>query len=126
MQPKQRITAYVQYMKDQKVPRMSYAPGVWLCLWTLGLHLPPPPFMKSVSLAFFSILLAIPVGGVVWLFMFLSSATWPLHAPDTLVPMWGTIFVFAVFLPLGNHIHYKDVARKHGLVDWETFVGHRQ
>ncbi len=127
MPPKQRIDAYMQYMSAQRVDRWLFAPAVWRAFWSIGIYLPPPPFMGIISMTLFSILCGVPVGCIAWIVMFPEVLTWPIsHAPVLLAPLWWAIVLAAIFIAAGNWMYYQRMARQHGLGSWSTFTGARQ
>ena len=127
MQPKLRIEAYKKYMLAQGIDKWLFAPAAWRVSWSLGIYLPPPPFMSVLSLAVVSIIFGVPVGGVAWIVIFLDVRDWPnFHVPVSLVLLWWSIAFASMLMAAGNLIYYRRMARRYGLGPWSTFTGVRQ
>ncbi len=127
MPPKQRIDAYLRYMSSQRMNKWVFAPAAWRMFWSIGIYLPPPPFMSVIALTLFSILCAVPVGFVAWIVIFPEVLAWPFpHQPLELAPLWWCIGLAGIFIAAGNWVYYRSVARQHGLGAWSNFVGVRQ
>ena len=127
MPPKQRIEAYMRYMSSQRLDKWVFAPGLWRMLWSIGMYLPPPPFMGVVSLTLVSVACGVPVGFVAWIVMFPEVLIWPFnHQQLLLAPLWWCIGLAGTFIAAGNWTYYQHMARQHGLADWTKFTGVRQ
>lgn len=127
MQPRQRIDAYLQYMAGTGVPRNNFAPPLWTALWSMGIYLPPPPFLSApVMCVIFAVLGALLIL-VLWLvFGFIAlTRRHPGHPPTLAMLEWG-MAVCAGFMAIANPIYYRRMARRHGLANWSTFSGMRQ
>lgn len=127
MRPKQRIEAYLRYMEARGLPRQNVAPPFWTGLWSLGILLPPPPFLGSVALFLISAvqgaLLALALWVIFWIGAFLRPITRPL--PPLVFLEW-IVPLAALALAIAHTIYFRRMARQHGLANWATFSGLRQ
>jgi hypothetical protein len=127
MQPKQRVEAYLQYMVSRGVPQANAAPPLWTALWSVGIFLPPPPFLALPALTAISALLGALLVLTLWLVFGALALLRPITRPLPTLAMllWATPIV-AAFMAIANPIYYRRLARQHGLANWSTFAGMRQ
>lgn len=127
MQPRQRIDAYLQYMEGKGVARSNFAPPFWTAMWSLGVFLPPPPFLKMPAMIAVSALLGALLVTVLWMLFGYVAIMRPVTGhPPTLAMLWWGAPIGAGLMAIANSVYYRRMARRHGLVHWPTFCGVRQ
>jgi hypothetical protein len=127
MQPKQRIDAYKRYMEGSGVARNIFAPPLWTGLWSMGIFLPPPPFLSVPALVVISAFLGALMVLVLWFVFGFMALLRPITGhPPTLVMLWWTAPIVGGLVAIANPIYYRRMARRHGLATWSTFAGIRQ
>lgn len=124
MQPRQRIDAYLRYMAGTGVPRTNYAPPLWTGLWSMGVYLPPPPFLRAPAMIGLSAFLGALLVLVLWAAFGVMALARPVTRPvPTLAMLWWGAAISASFMAIATPIYYRRMARRHGLANWPTFSG---
>ena len=111
-----KLESYKQHMAANGVGESTAFPPAWNMLWSIGLKVPPPPFLGFVSLALISGALFGPMFGIgVFLLgnrgfrdMSVNEALW-------VALITGAIFGFIMAA------YYRRLARKHRLSSWAAF-----
>lgn len=123
MQHQQRVELYKQYMTESGASLRAAVPSLWAFAWSLGLELPPPPFMSSLGLVLFSAMVFPLLALAFWLITECRPRR-RVHIPFS-VAAWFALAAGVcgcVLLP----IYYRRMAQQYGLVQWSTFTGARQ
>lgn len=111
-----KLTMYKQHMAARGVGEAIAFPPAWHILWSLGLQIPPPPFLRFFSLA-------LTAGGLFGTLF--GLATWLLgnrgfREMPAAEAMWIALISGAIF-GLVMATYYRHLARKHKLGTWASF-----
>ncbi|AGG89620.1 hypothetical protein RHOFW104T7_06115 [Rhodanobacter thiooxydans] len=119
MQPRQRIEAYLRHMQGGGIARSNFAPPIWTGLCSVGIFLPPPPFLKLPAMIAISAVSGVLLVLVLWVVFGLMALLRPITGhPPTLSTFLWTAPISAALMAIGNPIYYRRMARRHGLATW--------
>jgi len=111
-----KLESYKKYMASNGISEATAFPPAWVMLWSMGVKIPPPPFLGFVSLALIAGSLFGPLFGFgAWLLGNRGFREMP--ASEAL---WVALFTGAVF-GLIMAAYYGHLARKHRLGSWTGF-----
>ncbi len=111
-----KLDRYKRHMADRGVGDATAFPPAWHMLWSLGVKLPPPPFMGFASLALIAAGLFGPLFGFfAWLLGNRGVREMPISEG-----LWVALITGAVFGVI-MAAYYRQLARKHRLGAWEAF-----
>ncbi|MEO7108712.1 MAG: DUF6404 family protein [Rhodoferax sp.] len=111
-----KLESYKQYMTAKGIGEATAFPPAWVMLWSIGVKIPPPPFLGFVSLALITGGIFGPLFGLgAWL---LGNRGFR-QMPATKA-LWVALFTGAVF-GLIMAAYYRQMARKHRLGSWARF-----
>lgn len=110
-----KVEAYTALMASRGVGASTAAPPLWRLLWSLGIELPPPPFMGTAALC---VLTGGLFGALMGLFLALAGLRrHPLSITELLVTAGIAGLSFGIFMAA----YYRHLARRHGLGAWSAF-----
>lgn len=111
-----KLEHYKQHMAARGVGEATAFPPAWQMLWSMGVELPPPPFMGFVPLALIAGGLFGPLFAfAVWL---LGNRGVREMAPNE--ALWVALVTGAAF-GLAMAAYYRHLSRKHRLGSWAAF-----
>ena len=111
-----KLESYKQYMAAKGISKATAFPPAWSVLWSMGIKIPPPPFLGFVSLAVIAGGLFGPLFGLgAWLLGNRGVREMPASKA-----LWVALFTGAVF-GLIMAAYYRHLARKHRLGSWAGF-----
>ena len=111
-----KLESYKRHMMANGVGEATAFPPAWHMFWSIGIKLPPPPFLSFVSLALVAGGLFGPLFGLgAWLLGNRGMRDMP--ASEAL---WVALITGAAF-GLVMAAYYRHLARKHGLGSWAAF-----
>jgi len=117
MRSSRRVESYKQYMMSRGVGVATAFPPAWQMLWSIGIKLPPPPFLGFASLALVAGGIFGPLFGFsVWLLG--NRGVREMTANEAL---WVAFITGAAF-GLAMAAYYRHLARKHRLGSWAAFA----
>ena len=112
-----KLESYKQYMTAKGISEATAFPPAWVMLWSMGVKIPPPPFLGFVSLALIAGGLFGPLFGLgAWLLGNRGFREMPASKA-----LWVALFTDAVF-GLIMAAYYRHLARKHHLSSWDGFT----
>jgi hypothetical protein len=100
-------------MADKGIASSTSSPPLWQLLWSIGINLPPPLYMRFLSLALFSgTVFGIMFGTFAWFMGNKGARTMSLDEAGLVALATGALFglIIAWFT--------RRLARKHGLGSW--------
>lgn len=111
-----KLESYKQHMSGRGVALATAFPPAWHLFWSMGIRVPPPPFLGFISLALITGGLFGPLFALgVWVFGNRGLREMP--AGEAL---WIAI-VAGVAFGLAMAAYYRHLARKHRLGSWAAF-----
>ncbi len=111
-----KLESYKQHMAANGVGESTAFPPAWNMLWSIGVKIPPPPFLGFVPLALISGGLFGPMFGVgAWFLGNRGVREMPVNEA-----LWVALITGAVF-GLIMAAYYRHLARKHRLGSWAAF-----
>ena len=111
-----KLESYKQYMAAKGINKATAFPSAWGVLWSMGIKIPPPPFLGFVSLAVIAGGLFGPLFGLgAWLLGNRGVREMPASKA-----LWVALFTGTVF-GLIMAAYYRHLARKHRLGSWAGF-----
>ena len=111
-----KIESYTQHMAAKGIGESTAFPPAWHMLWSVGVKLPPPPFLGFVSLTLIAGGMFGPLFALgAWLLGNRGAREMP--ASEAL---WVALAMGAVF-GLIMAAYYRNLARKHRLGSWAAF-----
>lgn len=113
-----KIESYKQHMADKGVSGATAFPPAWRLLWSMGIRVPPPPFLGFVSL---TLLGGGLFGSLFGLFEWLYGNR-GLREMPAVEGLWIALITGSLF-GLIMAAYYRHLARKHGLGPWASFRG---
>lgn len=113
-----KLDHYKQHMAARGVGEATAFPPAWHVLWSLGIPLPPPPFLGFVPLALIAGGLFGPLFAMgAWLLGNRGLREMP--ASEAVWVALATGLAFGVIMAA----YYRRLARKHQLGSWTAFRG---
>lgn len=108
-----KVEAYKRLMEEKGIAPSTAVPPLWELLWSWGIHLPPPLYMRFLPLAlcggaFFGVIF----GAFAWLMGNRGFRTMSLDEAGVVALLAGTFFGLSVAW------FTRRMARKHGLGLW--------
>lgn len=111
-----KLERYKHYMASKGISEATAFPPAWVVLWSIGIKIPPPPFLGFMSLAVIAGGLFGPFFGLgAWLLG--NRGVREMPASEAL---WVVLITGAVF-GLLMAAYYGHLARKHRLGSWAEF-----
>lgn len=111
-----KLKSYKQHMAAIGVTEATAFPPAWHMLWSIGIKLPPPPFLGFVSLALIAGGFFGPLFGLgAWVLG--NRGVREMPADEAL---WVAVITGAAF-GLLMAAYYRHLARKHNLGSWAAF-----
>jgi hypothetical protein len=111
-----KLDSYKQYMATKGIGEATAFPPAWVILWSMGVKIPPTPFMGSVSLALITGSLFGPLFGLgAWLLENRGFREMP--ASKALRVALFTAAVFGLIMVA----YYRHMERKQRLGSWASF-----
>ena len=111
-----KLESYKQHMAANGVGESAAFPPAWNLLWSVGIKIPPPPFLGFVSLVLISGGFFGPVFGIgAWLLG--NRGVREMPANEALWVALITGVAFGVVMAA----YYRHMARKHQLASWAAF-----
>ncbi len=111
-----KLESYKQHMAAIGVTEATAFPPAWHMLWSIGIKLPPPPFLGFVSLALIAGGFFGPLFGLgAWVLG--NRGVREMPADEAL---WVAVITGAAF-GLLMAAYYRHLARKHNLGSWAAF-----
>ena len=111
-----KLESYKQHMAANGVSESAAFPPAWNMLWSMGVKLPPPPFLGFIPLVLISGGFFGPLVGIgAWLLGNRGVREMPVN--DAL---WVALFTGAAFGVM-MAAYYRRMARKHRLGSWAAF-----
>ncbi|MFP7722818.1 DUF6404 family protein [Lysobacter sp. A3-1-A15] len=115
-----KIEAYKRLMDEKGIGPGTASPPLWELLWSWGVELPPPLYMRFLSLALFSgTVFGVLFGSFAWYMGNRGVRTMSLDEAGVVAMATGAFFglIVAGFT--------RRLARKHGLGAWSAFGASR-
>ena len=111
-----KLESYKQYMAANGVAESTAFPPAWNLLWSMGVKVPPPPFLGFVPLVLISGSLFGPLFGIgAWL---LGNRGVREMSVDK--GLWVALITGVAF-GLIMAAYYRHLARRHQLGSWAAF-----
>jgi hypothetical protein len=111
-----KLETYKQHMVANGVGEATAFPPAWQLLWSVGLEIPPPPFLGFVSLALIAGGFFGPMFGLgAWLLGNRGVQEMPVTEA-----LWVVLITGAAF-GLIMATYYRRMARRHRLGPWAAF-----
>ena len=111
-----KLDSYMEYMAAKGISKATAFPPAWVVLWSIGVQIPPPPFLGFASLTLIAGGLFGPLFALgAWLLGNRGLREMPASKA-----LWVALFTGAVF-GLIMAAYYRRLARKHGLGSWAGF-----
>ena len=116
MKKSSKLESNKQHMVARGVGETTAFPPAWRLFWSIGIKLPPPPFLGFLPLALVAGGLFGPLFAVgAWLLGNRGSREMPAYEA-----LWVALITGAAF-GLIMAAYYRHLARKHRLGSWATF-----
>ncbi len=116
MTHREKVNHLMSDLRAKGVSEYTTAPPIFRCLWSLGIQVPPPFFIRFFPLAFFGgLAFAIPMSVFFWFFLFF------LRMRRT---YWDVLLACAVgglFSGLAIAAFFRWKSRKLKLPAWENY-----
>ena len=111
-----KLESYKQHMAANGVSESTAFPPAWSMLWSMGVKLPPPPFLGFIPLVLISGGFFGPLFGIgAWLLGNRGVREMPVNEA-----LWVALFTGAAFGVM-MAAYYRRMARKHRLGSWAAF-----
>jgi len=114
----EKLAAMRKHFASLGISPLAGAPRVWRVLWTLGLKLPPPIFMRFSSVAF---LIGSLFAALSWLLVWFGYG-WS-HTGMSLWLVTGIAVLAGAVFGLIMAIRCRTVARKYNFPLWANYHG---
>ena len=116
MTHREKVDLLMSDLRAKGVSEYTTAPLIFRCLWSLGIQVPPPFFIRFFPLAFFGgLAFAIPMSVFFWFFLRF------LRMPLTYWDMLPTCAVGGLFFGLAMAAFFRWKFRKLKLPAWENY-----